>query len=231
MSVYMAVPSGSARKVGVIVAHELFGVNPDMEGVVEQLAAAGHVAAAPELYHRDAPPGRWLSRDDQGRREGFSLLAKVTRDSVTADVTAVQNHLRERHGLEEVAMVGFSAGGHLAFLSACLLPLTRAVAIYPGWLTTTEVPFSRPAPTIELAPGLRGRLLVLFGEDDEIVDGSQQKQIRAALDNAAVTYQFVSYPATRHAFFWPNTPAFNETARDDAWGRILDFLDDPAEAP
>ena len=34
----------------------------------------------------------------------------------------------------------------------------------------------------------------------------------------------VVYPDTEHAFFWPDTPAFNQAARDDAWARILALL-------
>ena len=47
---------------GVIVAHELFAVNPDIRGVTDDLAAVGYLAIAPEFYHRAAPPGRWLER-------------------------------------------------------------------------------------------------------------------------------------------------------------------------
>jgi carboxymethylenebutenolidase len=56
MRAYVAVPWGAVKKVGVIVAHELFGVNPDIEDVVNELADAGHVAVAPELYWRSARP-------------------------------------------------------------------------------------------------------------------------------------------------------------------------------
>ena len=32
------------------------------------------------------------------------------------------------------------------------------------------------------------------------------------------------YPGTGHAFFWPDTPAFSQAARDDAWARVLALL-------
>jgi len=52
---YLARPAHATT--GVIVAHELFGVNPDIRGVADDLAAAGYLAIAPEFYHREAPPG------------------------------------------------------------------------------------------------------------------------------------------------------------------------------
>ena len=88
--------SGSGpAPTGVIVAHELFGVNPDIRGVADDLAGAGYLAIAPEFYHRDAAPGRWLgarrrraagglrlpepagARPGGGRRGGGHGLAEV----------------------------------------------------------------------------------------------------------------------------------------------------------
>ena len=72
----------------MIVAHELFGVNPDIRGVADDLAAAGYLTIAPEFYHRDAPPGRWLGRDDAGRQEGFAYLNRLTRQQALDDTAA-----------------------------------------------------------------------------------------------------------------------------------------------
>jgi carboxymethylenebutenolidase len=54
---YLARPAAAPAPTGVIVAHELFGVNPDIRGVADDLAATGFLAVAPEFYHRDARPG------------------------------------------------------------------------------------------------------------------------------------------------------------------------------
>jgi carboxymethylenebutenolidase len=55
---YLARPATGPAPAGVIVAHELFGVNPDIRGVADDLARAGFLTIAPEFYHRDAAPGR-----------------------------------------------------------------------------------------------------------------------------------------------------------------------------
>ena len=208
----------------MIVAHELFGVNPDIRGVADDLAAAGYLAVAPEFYHRDAEPGRWLGRDDAGRQEGFGYLNRLGRDQAVADVAAALEWLRSQPGIERVAVIGFSAGGHLAYLAACRLPVSRTAVLYGGWLTSTDIPMSRPTPTLEETPGISGRILYLVGEDDTLIDAGQREQIRAALAAAGVEHEVVSYPGAGHAFFWPGTPPFDEAARDDAWARILALL-------
>lgn len=224
MRAYLARPSGDPAPVGVIVVHELFGVNPDIQSVVDDLAHAGHVALAPEFYHRGTDPGHWLPRDDAGRTGGFALLHKMNRQDALADVTASVDYLRWSGGAGDVAVVGFSAGGHLAFLAACQLPITRTAVLYGGWLSTTDIPLSRPEPTLTLAPGITGRLLYLVGQDDALIDAAQRDQIAAALTAAGVDHEVVVYPGTGHAFFWPDTPTFNTTARADAWHRILELI-------
>jgi carboxymethylenebutenolidase len=93
--------------------------------------------------------------------------------------------------------------------------------LYGGWLTVTDIALSQPAPTLELTPGITGRVLYLVGEDDMLISAEQRSQIRAALSGAG---EVVSYPGVQHAFFWPGTPPFSQAARDDAWRRILELL-------
>jgi carboxymethylenebutenolidase len=218
---YVARPAADAAPTGVIVAHELFGVNPDIRGVADDLAGAGYLAIAPEFYHRDASPGRWLERDDAGREEGFGYLHRLGREQALADAAAAMAWLCTQPGIERVAVVGFSAGGHLAYLAACRLPVARAAVLYGGWLTVTDIPLGQPGPTLELTPGITGRVLYLVGEDDMLISAEQRSQIRAALSEAG---EVVSYPGVQHAFFWPGTPPFSQAARDDAWRRILELL-------
>ncbi len=83
---------------------------------------------------------------------------------------------------------------------------------------------SQPTPTLELTPGITGRLLYLVGDDDSLIGPDQRAQIGDALRAAGTDHHMVVYPGTEHAFFWPATPAFNQAARDDAWARILALL-------
>jgi len=224
---YVARPaslSATLPATGVIVAHELFGVTPGIRGVADDLAGAGHLAIAPEFYHRAAPPGRWLPSDDAGRTEGFGYLHQLQRRHALDDTAAAIVWLRSQPGIERIAMVGFSAGGHLAFLAACSLEIDRTAVLYGGWLPVTDIPLSQPTPTLELARGISGRLLYLVGEDDFLITAEQRRQISDALDAAGPGHELVSYPGVGHAFWWPGTAMFNQKARDDAWSRILELL-------
>jgi carboxymethylenebutenolidase len=223
---YASRPSGEPGPVGVVVAHELFGVSPEIRRVVDDLAATGHLALAPEFYHRLAPSGRWLERDEAGRAEGFKYLHRLEREHALADAEAALGWLTAQPGIKQTAIVGFSAGGHLAYLAACRLPIARVAVLYGGWLPSTAIPMSRPTPTLTLTPGIAGRLVYLVGDRDALIGPDEREQIRAALTDAGVDHELAVYPDTEHAFFWQGTPAFGAAARDDAWQRILQLITD-----
>ena len=163
----------------MIVAHELFGVTPQVRGVADELAGAGYLAIAPEYYHRAAPAGRWLERDAAGREEGFGYLRQLERQQAVDDTAACMGWASAEHGCVRTGMIGFSAGGHLAYLAACLLPIDRTAVLYGGWLPGTDIPLSQPTPTLDLTPGISGRLLYLVGEDDFLIGADQRRQIAA----------------------------------------------------
>jgi carboxymethylenebutenolidase len=224
LTAYLARPADDPAPIAVIVAHELFAVNPDIRGVVDDLAEAGYLAIAPEFYHRHAKPGRWLARDDAGREEGFALLHQLEREQAIMDVDACLSWLRSQPMIEQTAMIGFSTGGHLSYLAACTLPIQRTAVLYGGWLPSTDIPMSRPVPTLDLTPGITGQVLYLVGENDTLIDSEQRHQIGSALRRAHIRHELVSYPGVGHAYFWAGTPAFDAAARADSWARVLSLL-------
>jgi carboxymethylenebutenolidase len=208
---YLRQPA-SPPKGAIIVAHELFGVNADIRGVVDHLSELGYLAAAFEHYHRVAPAGEALPRDDAGRERGFAYLRQLSREDV----------------------LGFSAGGHMAFLAATRLPLVATAVLYGGWLTGGELPIAKPEPTLDAAAGIArqgGKLLYLVGGKDAIIAPEQVALIRAKLADAHVAHELVVYPEAAHAFFWEGTPSFDRAARDAAWRRVEAFFADAFARP
>jgi carboxymethylenebutenolidase len=230
MGAYLARPAASGKRPGLIVAHELFGVNADIRAVVDRWAELGYVAVAPEFYHRDERDGVALERDEAGRKRGFELLHRLTRESVVADVTAVMRELATRAETDgRVGMVGFSMGGHIAYLAATALELTATAALYAGWLTSRDIPLSQPEPTVTLTSGIAdrgGRLLFIVGGKDRLVDRAQIDAIETALSHAGVSHRVLVLPDAEHAFFWENTPSFHASSREEAWRALHNFFAD-----
>ena len=227
---YLQTPTGDGKTPAIIVAHELFGVNPDICSIVDRLGDLGYVALAPEFYHRHSPAGEWLERNDAGRKRGFEYLNQTSREQVVQDVRAAMDYLRQRDDVNgKIGILGFSAGGHMAFLAAASLDLCAAAILYGGWLTGGEVEIAKPNPTINKAKDISargGKLLYIVGDKDAIIDRSQIARIREALAAADPAFEVVVLPEAQHAFFWEGTPSFNVRARDEAWKRVTTFFKD-----
>jgi carboxymethylenebutenolidase len=221
---YLVRPAGPGPHPGVVVGCQLFGVDGQVRGFVQRLAGLGYTALAPDLYHRTAP-GVELPADADGRRRGFELLHRLRREEVLHDVEAAMGYLRESAGAgSRIGMVGLSMGGHVAYLAAARLDLAATVAFFPGWLTGTEIGLSQPEPTLALTPGIRGRLLFLVGEQDQVVPPEDRKLIAEALRAGGVRHELVVYPDTPHAFFFEGTETHRAQPAADAWRRVREFL-------
>ncbi|MDQ2760945.1 MAG: dienelactone hydrolase family protein [Actinomycetota bacterium] len=228
MGVYLARPAAEGIYPGVIVAHELFGVTPEIRAITDQIAQLGYAAVAPEFYHRTAAAGIELSKDEAGRAAGFKLMGQLTRDQAVNDVRATMRYLSSRQDTTgRTAMVGFSLGGHIAYLAATQLDLAATAVLYGGWIPTSDIPLSQPAPTITLTAGIAehdGRLLFLVGDQDQLIGADQRRELKDALTAAHVRHELIVYPDTPHAFFWEGTDTYRRAARDDAWRRVQELL-------
>jgi dienelactone hydrolase/putative intracellular protease/amidase len=224
MGAYVARPVTPGTYPGVIVAHQLFGVTPDVRAIADRIAGLGYVAIAPDFYHR-SEPGAELPVTDEGRARGFALMNELSRDGVLADVRAARAYLRGRgDATGQVGMVGVSMGGHLAYYAATQLDLAVAVVLYAGWLTGTDMPVSRPEPTLELTPGITGRLLFIVGDRDHVIDEKQRTAIADRLTAEGVRHEVVVIPGAPHAFLSEGTASYHAAAAVVAWRRVEEVL-------
>jgi len=226
MGVHLVRPAGPGRYPICTVCGEMFGLTDHIRDIAARLAGLGYVVAVPDFYHRIAP-GIALSYDEAGRQEGLRLLKGLQRAEVLADIAATVDVLRERaETLARTAIVGFSVGGHIAYLAAAHLDVAAAACFYGGWLTGSDIPMSQPEPTLALTSGINGRLLYFVGERDHVVTPAQTAEIERALREAGVRNEMIVYPGVGHGFFCDVRPGFDAAAGDDAWQRLVRLLDE-----
>jgi carboxymethylenebutenolidase len=207
MGAYIARPQAPGSYPGVIIGCELFGVTSYIRSIADRIAQLGYVALAPDFYHRSSP-GVELEATAEGRARGFELLHQLTRQQAINDVRAAMTCLYTVGKNSQVGMIGLSVGGHIAYLAATQCDLKATVAFYPGWLTTQDIPLSRPTPTLSLTPGIaehNGYVLFLVGEQDSLISPSQREAIARELHAAHVRHELVIYPEAPHRFFYELT--------------------------
>ena len=145
----------------------------------------------------------------------------VTPEQIQADVEAAVEWLRMRTGADAIFTVGFCLGGRHSWLSAAGgHGLAGAVGFY-----------GRPGPGQDGAPGPAQRagemacpILALQAGDDQNISAEDNAAFEQALAAAGVEHELVTYDGAPHSFFDRRQEAF-AAASDDAWSRVLAFVD------
>jgi carboxymethylenebutenolidase len=229
MAAYLARPAAEGRFPVCIVCPEIFGLTHHVRDAAERLAREGYLAIVPDFSHR-TEPGAVFGYDEDGRTRGLALLRQLRRLEVLDDLAAIMRYVRERRDARaKIAVLGFSAGGHIAYLAATTFDVAAIVSLYGGWLADTDIPLSQPEPTIALTPGIArhgARILYIVGADDHLITPDQRAAIEQALTAAKVRHELVVYASVKHGFLFDGRPAFDAAAADDAWRRILALLAD-----
>ena len=211
----------------VIVCMELFGVNDHIRDVCSRLAAQGYHVIAPNFYHRTLP-GASLPFGEAGRGEGFRHLNQLTRAQALADAEAVVNWIHEQPlACVRIGVLGFSVGGHIAFLAAACLDIAACACFYAGWLLGSEIALSQPEPTITLAPRMaerRAALVYFVGGRDHVISPRDTDQLGRALEAAHVRHELIVFAQAQHGFFCELRETFDEGARDASWKQVLELF-------
>jgi carboxymethylenebutenolidase len=219
MGGYLARPDDGETRPGVIVFMEIFGINSHIRDVVERVAKEGYVALAPDFFHRTGP-GVEYGYDDEGMQKGMALLGQLKADEMIADARAAYDFLAARSDVSgKIGAIGFCIGGHMTYLTACTVPVKAAASFYGGGVAAPQGP-GGGASTVSRTPGIQGKILCLFGQEDGMIPQDQVRTIREALEAAGTDHEVVVYPGADHGFFCDQRATYQEAAAKDAWERV-----------
>ena len=101
-------------EAGVLVLHEAFGLNADIEALCRRLAQGGYAALACDLYWRG--PDRLAGYDE--RSKAIEMLKSLPDVQVLADAARGLDLLREEIGGAALGALGLRIGGRYAILVA-----------------------------------------------------------------------------------------------------------------
>jgi carboxymethylenebutenolidase len=205
--------------VGIVILPDVRGLHPFYEDLAVRFAEAGVHATAFDYFGRSAGAGR---RDDDF--DFWPHVRKTTPDEITADVRAAVLHVRSPEGgsADAVFTVGFCFGGRNSFNQAARGHGLAGVIGFYGRVARSD-PDDENAP-IDLARSYECPVLGLFGGADRGISSTDVEAFRSALEAAGVEAEIVSYDGAPHSFF---DRAFDqyEAESDDAWRRMLDFIE------
>jgi carboxymethylenebutenolidase len=219
MGGYLARPTDSAARPGVIVYMEIFGVNRHIRDVADRVAREGYVALAPDFFHR-THPGIELGYDEAGMATGMKGLMALDADGMIEDARAAVAFLRKQPSVTgKIGAMGFCIGGHMTYLTACETDVAAAASFYGGGIAAPKGPGGK-ASTLGRTPKIKGKILCLMGGKDAMIPKSQVDAMRDALKSAGARHEVVVYDDADHGFFCNERGSFHKPSADDAWQRV-----------
>ena len=213
---YLAVPAeGAGPWPGVVVIHEAFGLNADIRGKADQMAAHGYLALAPDLYEHKA----WI----RCVRSAFTQL-RARSGAAFETLDAARSVLAGRADCTgHTGVIGFCMGGGFALLCATRDGFSVAAINYG------EVPKDAEAALAGACP-----VVGSFGARD-LMGTSHPERLQRALTVLQIPHDVEVYPGSGHRFMSPSSGVGGAVAKltrmsyqpadaASAWQRIYAFF-------
>jgi carboxymethylenebutenolidase len=205
---YLARPEGDGPFPGIVLIHEIFGLNENMKDITGRFAAQGYVALAVDLF-TGRPRAICMFRVMVG------LLLNPLHNHGIHDLKAALTFLSEQPGVDasRLGAVGYCFGGSFAIAWACTDDRLQVIAPYYGMNPRPLKAVARLCPVVGSYP------------DKDITTSAGQK-LAVELDRYQVPHDIKIYPGTKHGFFNDTSRIYNQSAAQDSWERVLAFFEE-----
>ncbi|MBE0410457.1 MAG: dienelactone hydrolase family protein [Anaerolineales bacterium] len=204
---FLALPP-TGKGPAVLVLHAWWGLNGTIKAFCKQLAEAGFVAFAPDLYH-----GKVADNISDAEALGEALDNNYLQ--AQSEIADAVKFLIQRFGEASggLAVIAFSLGVYYALELAAADPKhIHSVVLFYG---SGDGDYSSS----------KAAYLGHFAEDDEFEPQSNVDSLEESLRSSGLPVTFYRYSGTGHWFFEPDRPqAYNPQAARLAWDRTFAFL-------
>lgn len=203
---YLALPEGSSPSPGVVVIHEIGGLDEHTRGVAERFAREGYAALAVDLFSTASRPMCML-------RIFHGILIRPLTNGVVGDLRASIDALGGRPEVDasKLGVIGFCLGGSYALQLACVDGRLKSASVFYG-----QNP--RPLDAVAKACPIVGS----YPERD--FTARLARRLEPALARSGVRHDIKIYAGARHSFFNETRGAYDPAAAADAWARTLAFF-------
>jgi carboxymethylenebutenolidase len=194
-------PPRDARRGGVVVIQEIFGVNASIREICETFAEHGYEALAPALFDRLAPGFETDDINADAIAKGRDLVDQIPLDDALSDCQAAIDYLSIDG---PVFLTGFCYGGSLAWLAAQHCRGLSAISSFYGRLAPDNLDGPLLAPVI-----------AHFGRHDESIPLAGVEALASAYPEVPVHLYDAGHGFMRKG------PGYHADAAKLAWLRTL----------
>jgi carboxymethylenebutenolidase len=209
---YLAMPGAKSAVPAVVLASAVHGVDQDVQSIADEFAAAGFIAAAPDLFWRTVP-GPLARGDDRSKTRSQPRLQVIrTGEADMADTLAMLKQLPEFNG--KALAMGFCYGGPYAILGPKRLGYAAGVSCHGTQLIDY----------IKDLDGVTQPVSIIWGDQDHAAPPPVQEAYRAVpgrMKNVDVNI----FPGVLHGYMMRGGgKAFSAETYKFSMGRALDIL-------
>ncbi len=213
---------------GVIVIHEIWGLNEHTRDVANRVATLGYNVIAPDLLshtgltEKISPALLREIADPATKDEAQKKMREATAPmhqpefgpATIARIQACYDYLKNEYNVPTVACIGFCFGGTYAFAFAVVQPELNAVISFYGHAPKDQADIAK----------INAPVLAFYGERDTALT-STLAELQVAFQQNHKEFQLFTYPNTGHAFFNDtNALMYNKEAAEDSWAKTVEFL-------
>jgi carboxymethylenebutenolidase len=203
---YFAHPTSERNMPGVVVIHEMYGLNDNIRDVARRFAAEGYAAVAVDLFS-GGPRAICMAKVVTG------MLARPYDNESVRDLQRALDWLRGQVGVDggRLGAIGFCMGGSFALSLACVDDRVHAASVFYGRNPRPIATLARACPVVGSFP-------------DRDFTTKESHVLEAELKRHGIAHDVKIYPNSKHSFFNDRGRAYNAEAAADAWQRTLSFF-------
>lgn len=187
--------ASNARRPGVIVVHEWWGINQHMRDEARRYAAAGYTAFVADMYGE--------GRTAENPKDARALMDFMRNNPalVKSRFAAAQEVLMKNSTVDasRIGAAGYSFGGWMVLDQVLAGADLKGAAIYyailGGWS-------AQPKPGV-----IKTKILVQNGGADPVVKPDMIAAFDKAVADAGIDSRYLSYPGAKHAYTNPDATA------------------------
>lgn len=208
---WVVYPERATKAPVIVVIHEIFGLSTWVRGVVDQLAADGFIAIAPDLLTGKGT----LVGDTLPYADATAAIRTLAVDDVQRQLTAVASYgMSLPAALPRYGVVGFCWGGGASFEHAVRSPLGLGGAV---------VYYGASPDTARLSQ-VRVPVLGLYGGDDARID-AMVPATDSTMRRLGKPYDVHVFAGAGHGFLRAqDVREANAAASRDAWPLTIAFF-------
>lgn len=208
MECYQAFPVGEGPFPGIVVIHEIFGLNDNIRDIAGRFARQGYAALAVDLFSG-------VSRVTCLMQIFYALMIRPIHNAHIDDLQNALEAFRNQSEVdgERTGVVGFCMGGSYALQLASVQGDLRAASVFYGQNPRPMDAVASACPIVGSYPG-------------KDFTANAARKLQDKLDEFNVPHDIKIYPGTKHSFFNDQGPAFAPVAAHDAWLRMLSFFEE-----